>query len=112
MGTTANALLNGGTIINKNQKLIRVENIMVGFAHITALRDEFGEDSPFYKGIMGDISSKMNFNFEKILYTNLEVLYTEVAINYLQNGYTVCIKEAKTWIKNENYIEGIKKRMK
>ena len=112
LGTTADALLNGGTIINKNQKLIRVENIMGGFAHIAALKDEFGEDSPFYKGIMEGISSKMNFNFEETLYNNPEVLYTEVVINYLQNGYTVCIEEAKTWIKNEKYIEEIKKRMK
>ena len=39
LDTTADALLNGGTIINKNQKLIRVENIMGGFAHIAALLD-------------------------------------------------------------------------
>lgn len=61
---------------------------------------------------MEGISSKMNFNFEETLYTNPEVLYTEVVINYLQNGYTVCIEEAKTWIKNEKYFEEIKKRMK
>ena len=66
LGTTADALLNGGAIINKNHKLIRVENIVSGFSHIAALKDELGEDSPFYKGIMEGISFKMNFNFEHI----------------------------------------------
>ena len=112
LGTTADALLNGGTIINKNHKLIRVENIVNGFSHIAALKDEFGEDSPFYRGIMEGISYKMNFNFEETLYSNPEVLYTEVVINYLKNGYTVCLEEARTWIKNEKYIEEIKTRIK
>lgn len=111
LSTTADALLNGGIIINKNQKMIRVENIVEGFTHITALKEKFGEDSPFYKGILEGISSKMNFNFEDALYTNPEVLYTEVVINYLLNGYTVCIEEAKKWIKKEKYIQEIKKRI-
>ena len=54
----------------------------------------------------------MNFNFEEALELYPEVLYTEVVIQYLMNGYTVDIEEAMTWIKNEKYINEIKKRMK
>lgn len=112
LGTTADALLNGGAIINKNQKIIRVEGIIRGFEHIASLKDDFSEDSPFYKGIMEGISSKMNFDFEHTLFNNPEVLYTEVIINYLQNGYSVCIDDVKAWIKNEKYINEIKKRIR
>ena len=54
----------------------------------------------------------MNFNFEEALSVNPQILYTEVVIQYLLNGYVVDIEEARTWINNEKYINEIKKRMK
>lgn len=109
---SVDTLLNGGVIINKNRKLIKVENIVKGFEHLSALKDCFGEESLFYKGIVDGISLKMNFNFEEALTINPEVLYTEVVIGYLLKGYIVDIEEARIWIRNEKYINEIKKRMK
>lgn len=109
--TSVDTLLNGGVVVSKSKKLIRVENIVMGFNHLASLKNCFGEDSPFYKGIIEGVSMKMNFNFEETLRINPEVLYTEVIIGYLLNGYRVDIEEAKTWIKNEKYINEILKRM-
>ena len=112
LDVSVDTLLYGGVIINRNRKLIKVENIVLGFSHLVSLKECFGEESTFYKGIIDGINSKMNFNFEEALELYPEVLYTEVVIQYLMNGYTVDIEEAKIWIKNEKYINEIKKRMK
>lgn len=111
LGTTVDTLLNGGVIINKKRKTIKVEAIVEGFEHLLAVKNCFGENSVFYKGIIEGISNKMNFNFEETLKVNPEVLYTEVVIGYLLDGYYVDIEEAKLWIKNEKYINEIIKRM-
>lgn len=111
LDTTADTLLNGGVVVNKNRRLIKVENIVAGFDHLLQARDCFGAESTFYQGMVEGISNKMNFDFEQALATNLQVLYTEVVIQYLLNGYTVDIEEAKTYITNEKYINEIIKRM-
>ena len=112
LDTSVDTLLNGGVVINKNRKLIKVENIVSGFNHLASLKDCFGENSTFYKGIVKGISAEMNFNFEEALSVNPQILYTEVVIQYILNGYVVDIQEARTWINNEKYINEIKKRMK
>ena len=112
LDTSVDTLLNGGVVINKKRKLIKVENIVNGFNHLASLKDCFGENSTFYKGIIKGISTEMNFNFEEALSVNPQVLYTEVVIQYILNGYVVDIEEARTWINNEKYINEIKKRMK
>ncbi|MBQ8293367.1 MAG: helix-turn-helix transcriptional regulator [Bacilli bacterium] len=111
LNTTVDTLLNGGNLINKQRKIIKVEAIVEGFKHLEKVKNSFGEDSYFYKGIVEGISKKMNFNFEETLNTNPEVLYTEVVLGYLTNGYTVDMEEVKVWIHNDKYIKEIKKRM-
>ena len=89
LDTSVDTLLNGGVVINKNRKLIKVENIVNGFNHLASLKDCFGENSTFYKGIIKGISTEMNFNFEEALSVNPQILYTEVVIQYLLNGLNV-----------------------
>lgn len=112
LDTTADTLLNGGVIINKRRKLIKVESIVEGFNYIKKVKECFGEDSDFYQGIVEGISKKMNFDFEETLKINPQVLYTEVIINYILNGYIIDVEEAKQWITNEKYINEILKRIK
>lgn len=111
LSTTADTLLNGGVIINKKRKTIKAESIVTGFSYLRLLEDCFGKESYFYKGIIEGISVKMNFNFEETLKLNPEVLYTEVVLGYLNDGYTIDLEEVKVWIKNEKYIEEIRKRI-
>ncbi len=111
LDTTADTLLNGGAFVNKKRKIIKVENIVNGFERLAQLKDYFGEDSTFYHGIIEGISNKMNFDFADALKNNLQVLYTEAVIQYLLNGYTVDIEEAKLWITNEKYLNEIRKRL-
>lgn len=108
---TVDTLLNGGVIINRTRKVISVKKIVDGFEHFNKIRDDFGENSPFYKAIIQGISEKMNFDFEDTLINNKEVLYIEAIINYLNNGYSVDIEEAKLYITKEKFINEILKRM-
>lgn len=84
---------------------------MTGFEHIAKLKDCFGEDSTFYRGVIDGISNSMNFDFESASSQTSEVLYTKVVIQYLHNGYKVDLEEAKQWITNEKYLNEIRKRM-
>lgn len=111
LDTTVDTLLNGGVIVNKSRKLVKVEAIVEGFKHLMAVKECFGADSIFYKGLIEGVNTKMNFDFEEALDNYPEVLYTEIAINYILNGYAIDLEEAKNWIKNEKYINEIKKRL-
>ncbi len=110
LDTTVDTLLNGG-IVNNRRRFIKVENIVNGFAHISYLKECFGENSIFYRGLVEGISNKMNFDFDKTLSSNIEVLYTEAVIQYLMNGYRIDMEEAKMWIKNEKYIKEIERHL-
>ena len=112
LDTTVDTLLNGGVIINKKRKLIKIESIVEGFKYFDLLKECFNENSFIYEGMIEGVSNKMNFDFKEALKVNREVLYTEVAINYLLNGYYIDIEEAKMWIHNEKYLNEIIKRMK
>ena len=111
LNTTADMLLNGGVIVNKKRKLISMGSIVAGFEYLSLTKNCFGEDSLFYQGIVEGISNKMNFNFAEALKVNVEVLYTEVVIQYLLSGYTVDIQEVKQYITNDRYINEITKRI-
>ena len=111
LDTTADTLLNGGVIINKQRKIIKAESIVEGFKYLEKVKEAFGENSDFYQGIVDGISKKMNFNYEETIVRNPEVLYTEAILKYLTNGYIVDIEEVKNWIHNDKYIDEIKKRM-
>ena len=47
LGTSVDTLLNGGVLVNKNRRFIKVENIVSGFNHLLAIKDCFGEESLF-----------------------------------------------------------------
>lgn len=111
LDTTADMLLNGGAIVVRGRKHISMSNIVAGFEHLAMVKDCFGEDSAFYRGIVEGISNKMNFDFEEALVANIQVLYTEVVIQYLSNGYTVDIQDVKQYISNDRYINEIAKRI-
>ena len=52
LGTTVDTLLNGGIILNKMRKIIKVEAIVEGFKYLEKVKNAFGEESYFYKGIV------------------------------------------------------------
>ena len=97
--------------MNEN-KMIKIENIVEGFNSIENVKKCFGEHSTFYKGMVQGINNLMNIDFEEALEKYKEVLYTEVIIQYILNGYKVDLDEVRKYITKEHLINEITKRMK
>ena len=112
LDTSVDKLLNGGAIVMNENKMIKVENIVEGFNSIENVKKCFGEHSTFYKGMVQGINNLMNIDFEEALEKYKEVLYTEVIIQYILNGYKVDLDEVRKYITKEHLINEITKRMK
>ena len=111
LDTTVDKLLNGGVTVIKKSRLIKPENIVLGFNNLLSLRDCFGEGSLFFIGAIEGINNKMNMDILEHLNNDheREVLYTEAILQMLQKDYYVKIEEVKKIIHNEKMIKIIEK---
>lgn len=102
-------LLAGKTTGRK--KGVKVSNIIDGFEYLEKLKMCFGEHSTFYLGAIKGINENMNMNIEERLNNDYhrEVLYTEVILQYIIEGYYVDMVEVKEYIKSDKMINIISK---
>ena len=63
LDTTADQLLNGGSIVPVERKLLRLADVEAGFCCIENIGDLFGRESTFFTGMIEGINSKMNCAF-------------------------------------------------
>ncbi|MBR5422552.1 MAG: helix-turn-helix transcriptional regulator [Clostridia bacterium] len=114
LNTTADKLLNGGSILLKNRKLMRVEDVIAGFEHIEAIGKCFGENCDFYTGMVEGINAKMDLDLLGYMddRKTLEVLWAEVLIQGILAGRTVDMDEVRAEFTNEKMIAQIEKYMK
>ena len=76
------------------------------------IKNCFGEESLFYKGMIEGINKKMNMDVEDALKNFREVLYAEVIIqSILFENKTVNIDDVKKHIKNGRMVEIIEKEL-
>ncbi len=106
LNTSTDKILSGGQVVLNKHKFIDVNNIVEGFNALKNLRYYFGDQSTFYLGAIEGINRRMNIDFE--LYINddkyKEVMYTEVIIQYLMNGYTMDINDIKQYITSKKML--------
>ena len=95
-------ILNGG-----ESKGIRVESIIEGFNYLEDIKNCFGENSSFYKGMIEGINSKMNIDILEHFKDpyHKEVMITEVILQYIMDGYKVDLSEAEEFIKSKKMIQ-------
>ena len=62
LNTTADKLLNGGSVLLKNRKLMRVEDVIIGFENMEDVGRYFGENCDFFTGMVKGINQKMNID--------------------------------------------------
>ncbi len=93
------------------KKGIKISNIIEGFNHIDKIKSCFGEESSFYKGLIKGINQEMNIDLITYMQDpkTLEVLYTEVIIQYIISGYKVDFVEVQSYIKSDKMLNIIKK---
>lgn len=108
--TTSDLLLNGGKIMNRSRKLIKVDDVIKGVDALDDVRKYLGKDNTIYEGIRDGINKKMNIDLDDALDNHREVLYAEVIVQaILYENKTVNMDDVKSHFKSQNIIANISK---
>ena len=62
LNTTADKLLNGGSLASFERRRMRVEDVVTGFQYMESIGKLFGEDCTFFTGMVEGINEKMNID--------------------------------------------------
>ncbi|MBR5410466.1 MAG: helix-turn-helix transcriptional regulator [Clostridia bacterium] len=113
LNTTADNLLNGGSLLLKNRKLMRVDDVIEGFEHMEAIGRAFGEHCTFYTGMVEGVNRRMDIDLISYLSRPdlREVLWAEVLIQGFMAGRTVDMDEVRARFTNEKMVREIEKRV-
>lgn len=111
LNTTADKLLNGGSIVAKERRLMRLEDVVTGFQYLEDIGKLFGEDCSFYTGMIEGINEKMNMDILSYLKDPMtrEVMYAEVLIQGILSGRTVDMEEIDAAFRNRHMVETIRR---
>ena len=111
LNTTADKLLNGGSVVAKERRLMRLEDVVTGFQYLEDIGKLFGEDCSFYTGMIEGINEKMNMDILSYLKdpTTREVMYAEVLIQGILSGRTVDLEEIDAAFRNRHMVETIRR---
>ena len=111
LNTTADKLLNGGSIVAKERRLMRLEDVVTGFQYLEDIGKLFGEDCSFYTGMIEGINEKMNMDILSYLKDPMtrEVMYAEVLIQGILSGRTVDLEEIDAAFRNRRMLETIRR---
>ena len=114
LNTTADKLLHGGALAASERRLLRVEDVMEGFACMEKIGQLFGEDSAFFTGMVEGINEKMNMDLLAHLKDPMhrEVLYAEVLIQGILSGRTVDMEEIEAAFRNRKMVETIRRYLR
>ena len=110
LGTTVDKLLNGGTVVLKDRRLMRVEDVIIGFENLEDIGRYFGENCTFFTGMIEGINSKMNIDIlEYLKHQNTrEVMWAEVLIQGILAGRTVDMDEVEAMFTNRRMVDTIR----
>ena len=111
LNTTADKLLNGGSILMNSSRLMRVQDVIAGFECMEKIGEYFGENSDFFTGMVEGIDRKMNMDL--LLYLRRretrEVLWAEALIQGILSGRTVDMDEVRAEFTNRKMVAQIEK---
>ena len=111
LNTTADKLLNGGTLAARERRLMRLEDVVTGFRYMESIGKLFGEDCSFFTGMVEGINEKMNMDLLAYLKDPMtrEALYAEVLIQGILSGRTVDMEEIEASFQNKKMVEVIRR---
>lgn len=111
LNTTADKLLNGGSLAATERKLMRLEDVITGFKYIENIGKLFGEDCTVFVGMIEGINEKMNIDLMTYLKDPVtrEVMYAEVLIQGILSGRTVDMDEIEDNFQNKAMIKTIRR---
>ncbi|MBR3167469.1 MAG: helix-turn-helix transcriptional regulator [Erysipelotrichaceae bacterium] len=111
LNTTADKLLNGGSLAAVDRRLMKLEDVMTGFQYMESIGKLFGEDCTFFVGMIEGINEKMNIDLLTYLKDSMtrEVMYAEVLIQGILSGRTVDMDEIEANFQNEKMVNAIRR---
>ena len=111
LNTTADKLLNGGSMAAQERRLMRLEDVVTGFQYREDIGKLFGEDCSFFTGMIEGINEKMNLDILTYLKDPMtrEVMYAEVLIQGILSGRTVDLEEIEASFRNKRMVETIRR---
>ena len=110
LGVTVDTLLNGGTVLMNDRRLMRVEDVIIGFEHLEDIGRCFGENCTFFTGMIEGINNKMNIDILEYLHNEKtrEVMWAEVLIQGILAGRTVDMNEVDATFSNRKMVDTIR----
>ena len=111
LNTTADKLLNGGSVAAAARRMMRLEDVAAGFQYMEQIGRLFGEDCTFFTGMIKGINAEMNIDLLTCLKDPMtrEVLYAEVLIQGILSGRTVDMEEIEAGFQNRRMVETIRR---
>ena len=111
LNTTADKLLNGGSLAAVERRLMRLEDVVTGFQYLEDIGRLFGEDCTFFTGMIEGINEKMHMDVLTYLKDPMtrEVMYAEVLIQGILSGRTVDMDEIEASFHNRHMVETIRR---
>ena len=111
LNTTADKLLNGGSLTAVERRLMRVDDVVTGFAYLESIGRLFGEECSFFTGMIEGINEKMNIDILTYLKDPMtrDVMYAEVLIQGILSGRTVDMDEVEATFRNKMMVETIRR---
>ena len=111
LNTTADKLLNGGSLTAVERRLMRVDDVVTGFAYLESIGRLFGEECSFFTGMIKGINEKMNIDILTYLKDPMtrDVMYAEVLIQGILSGRTVDMDEVEATFRNKMMVETIRR---
>lgn len=110
LNTTADKLLNGGSIAAFERRLMRLDDVVAGFENIESVGRLFGEECTFYTGMIEGINEKMNIDILAYLKDPMtrDVMYAEVLIQGILSGRSVDMDEIEARFVNKMMVGTIR----
>ena len=111
LNTTADKLLNGGSLAAVERRMMRLEDVITGFQYLESIGRLFGEDCTFVTGKIEGINTAMNLDLLAYLKDPMsrEVLYAEVLIQGILSGRSVDPDEIEAGFRNRHMVETIRR---
>ena len=111
LNTTADKLLNGGTLAAFERRLMRLDDVVTGFTYLESIGKLFGEDCTFFTGMIEGINEKMNIDILTYLKDPMtrDVMYAEVLIQGILSRRTVDMEEIEANLQNRMMVETIRR---
>jgi transcriptional regulator with XRE-family HTH domain len=111
LNTSVDKLLNGGAIVARDRRMMRVANVVEGFEHLEAVGKCFGENCTFFTGMIEGINTKMNIDILEYLCdpNTRRFMYVEVIIQWILDGKTVDLDEVEDLFHDQRMVDMVKR---